>query len=212
MSKSKSLIIAFAILIIAQPCFALSGIPSLIESTAEIAYTGPDIPSLMVVPDGNGPRFTAAHDEHGNVVDATITLFLRDDLGAPIADYPREDLWLESVDGGLVVCMYGVIADQNTDATGMTNWINPPIAMGHSQSLVLVLINGSVLISNGGLPLNFNSPDINGDGVVNLQDLSIFSGDFYSISYYFRSDFNGDRILNLMDVSLLAQHFGAQCP
>lgn len=212
MSRLKTFIIIFAVLIIAQSCFALSGVPSLTESTAFIAFTGPGVPSLMVVPDGSGPLFTAAHDEQGNVVDATITLHLRDGFGTPIVNFPREDMWLESADGGLVSCMYGVIADDNTDPNGATQWTYPPIAGGNSQSLVVVFVNGSALTSSPGLPLKFNSPDINGDGFVNLQDLPIFSVDFFSTSYFFRSDFNGDGFLNLQDISIFAQHYGAQCP
>jgi len=212
MSKPKSLIFTFAILIIAQSCFALSGVPDLVQSIAQIAFTGPGTASLLVVPDGSGPRFTEAHDEQGNVIDATITLLLLDPMGAPIVNFPFEDLWLESTDGGLVGCNYGVIADHHTDANGITSWVNPPVAMGHSQSLVQVFVNGSPLVSGPGLPLRFNSPDINGDGFVNLQDLPLLSVDLYSTLYSFRSDFNGDGILNLQDIAIFAQHYGAQCP
>ena len=211
MSRFKSILIVFAILIISQSCFALSGVPDLFESTASIAFTGPGVPSLLVVPDGNGPPFTEAHDEQGNVVDATITLYLRDGFGNPIVNFPLEDMWLETLDDGLAFCLYGVRADHNTDANGMTQWTYPPLAGGHSQGPVLVFVNGSAIVSNPGLPLKFNSPDINGDGFVNLQDLAIFSVDFYS-SYIFRSDLNGDGFLNLQDIAIFAQRYGAHCP
>jgi len=211
MSKSKSLLIIIAVLIIAQSCFALSGVPDLNQSCAYMTYTGPDIPSLMVVPDGSGPRFTEAHDDQGNVVDATITLSLRDALAIFIVNFPQEDMWLESADGGLVFCIYGAIADHNTDATGKTKWTNPPLAGGHSQGPVLVMVNGSHINCPPELPLKFNSPDINGDGFVNLQDIAILSGDFYT-GYNFRCDLNGDGNLNLQDIPIFAQHYGAQCP
>jgi hypothetical protein len=201
----------FAIWLIAQPCLGLSGVPDLFQSTAEIAFNGPGIPSLLVVPDGSGPPFTAAHDPIGNVVDATITLYLRDGSGFPIVNFPWEDLWLDVVDGGLTGCGYFLNPDQNTDAAGATRWTLPPLAGGYSPGPVLVFINGSPLISNAGLPLQINSPDIDGDAVVNLQDLAILAGDYFG-PYDFRCDLNGDGQLNLQDISIFGQHYGARCP
>ena len=133
-------------------------------------------------------------------------------VGDAIANFPFEDMWLESADGGVVSChWWGMIADQNTDINGMTMWANPPIAGGHSQGPVIVFVNGSPLLSNSGLPLEFISPDINGDLVVNLQDLSILAPDYYS-GYSFRSDLNGDGDINLSDIYIFSQHLGAQCP
>jgi hypothetical protein len=210
MLKSKIVVLAFAVFFIAQPYFAFSGVPDVSRSEAFIAYTGPGIPSLLVVPDGNGSRFTEAHDEQGNMVDATITLFVRDGAGTSIAYYPHEDLWLESADGGMVPCIGGSNADHATDINGMTEWVNPLFAGGYSQGPVLVLINASALTTNPGLPLKFNSPDINGDGFLSLQDVSILSTDFYT-GYTFRCDMNGDGALNLSDIAIFAQHLDAEC-
>ena len=211
MLKFKTVILLFAVTLIAQPCLAISGVPDLYTSEAFIAYDGPDVPSLLVTPDGSGNRFTEAHDEQGNVVDATITLFLRDGAAIPIANYPFEDLWLESIDGGLVFCIGGTTADANTDAQGVTQWVNPLLAGGFSHGPVLVIISGSALGSNPGLTLRFNSPDINGDLRVNLQDISILAIDYFT-NYNFRCDLNGDSWLNLQDLPIFAQHIGAQCP
>jgi len=211
MLKFKIVILVFAISFLAQPCFATSGVPDLFLSQAFIAYDEPGIPYLLVVPDGSGNPFTGAFDEQGNLADATITLYLRDSQGSLIVNFPHEDMWLEPADDGVVSCIWGMISDQNTDVNGMTMWVNPPVAGGFSPGPILVLINGSALTSNPGLPLKINSPDINGNLVVNLQDLAILAPDFYS-DYNFRSDLNGDGLLNLTDISIFAQHFGAQCP
>ena len=211
MWKFKILILMFSISFLAQPCFADIGVPDLYLSEAFIAHGSPWSPTLLVVPDGSGNPFTEAHDEQGNVVDATITLYLRDSQGMPFVHFPLEDMWLESADGGVVTCLWGMRADQNTDINGMTMWTNPPIAGGHSQGPVIVFVNGSPLLSNSGLPLKFTSPDINGDLAVNLQDLAILAPDFYS-GYNFRSDLNGDGLLNLTDIYIFAQHLGAHCP
>lgn len=211
MSKYKTALMVFAVFFIAQPCLAQSGIPDLSHCVAYIAYEGPGTPSLLVVPDGDGNPFTEAHDEEGNVVDATITLTILDGIGIPIQHFPFEDCWLESMDGGLVPCIGGTIADYDTDIDGMTQWVNPLRAAGYSEAPVQVLINGEALTTNLGLPLRFNSPDINADGIVNLIDAAILTSDYFS-GYTFRCDLSGDGVLNLVDVPLFARYIDAQCP
>ena len=213
MSKSKLFFGALSFLFIAQPCLAdvPDGIPDLSNSVATIAYDGPGTPSLMNAPDGSGNLFTQAHDEEGNVVDATITLTILDYFGIPIQHFPFEDCWLESMDGGLVPCIGGTSADYDTDIDGMTQWSNPLRAAGYSEAPVLVVINGQALTSNSGLPLKFNSPDINSDGIVNLIDVAILASDYFS-GYAFRCDLSGDGVLNLVDIPLFDRYMGSQCP
>ncbi len=211
MSKSKIVVLVIAVLFFAQTNPALSGVPDTSLSEAFIAYTGPGVVSLLVVPDGSGSSFTEAHDEQGNIVDATITLFVRDYGGFPIVNYPFEDIWLETADDGLVACVWANIPDHDTDVQGMTQWVYPLVAGGNSLGPVFVTISGSRLVSNPGLPIRFNSPDINGDHVVNLQDISILASDYFT-GYNFRCDLNGDGYLNLRDIPIFAQYFGAQCP
>lgn len=212
MWKFKIALLVFTFSFLVQPCFADTDVPDLYLSEAFIAYDGPGIPTLMVVPNGSGSPFTEAHDEQGNVVNATITLYLRDSQGIPFVYFPWEDMWLESADGGVVPCLWwGMTADQDTDVNGVTMWVNPPVAGGFSQGPVIVYVNGSPLLSNSGLPLEFTSPDINGNGYVNLQDLAILALDFYS-GYNFQSDLNGDGSINLSDIAIFAQHLGAHCP
>lgn len=211
MSKSKILLGTLAVVLAALPCLADTNIPDLELSEATIAYGGPGIASLLVVPDGSGPTFTQARDEDGNEVDATITLYLRDPLGVPFVHYPHEDLWLETADDGLVACGYGLVADQNTDANGMTYWVDPQPAGGYSEDPVLVYVNGSPLTSNAGLPLQFNSPDINGDLVVGLEDIGFLASDYF-VGYQYRSDFHRDGVINLVDIVIMAQKLGASCP
>jgi len=210
MFKSKIIALVFAVYLV-QPCLALAVIPDLSYSEAFITYDGPGIPSLMVVPNGNGNSFTEAHDEQGNVVDATITLIVQNSTGDVVENFPFEDLWLQMAEGGLTPCIGGTVADHNTDAQGMTQWVHPLLAGGNSFGPVLVIIAGMFVIGDPGLPLRFNSPDVNGDLVVNLHDISILAGD-YSTGYNFRCDLNGDGDLNLQDIPIFAQHFGAHCP
>ena len=210
MFRPKILTLVFAFFLV-QPSPALTVIPDLSHSEASIAYEGPGIPSLLVVPDGNGNSFTEAHDEQGNLVDATITLIVKYSTGAVVENYPFEDLWLQTVDDGLIPCIRGTVADQNTDSQGMTQWVRPLRAGGNSLGPVRIFISGMFVIGDPGLPLKFNSPDANGDLVVNLQDIQILGGDYFT-GYNFRCDLNGDGYVNLGDIPIFAQHLEVQCP
>ena len=186
----------------------LSGVPSLEDSTAEIAYNGPGIPLVMVVPDGSGTPLNQAFDENGNVVDATITMYLRDYAGDPIANFPYEDIWLDTGPGGMNPCIGGANPDDNTDLNGMTSWTAPLEAGGYSDGPVMVMVNGSALTSNSGLALRIKSPDLDGSLYVILGDLTIMAEDYFSGAYHFRCDFNNDGALNLTDVQIMADHYG----
>lgn len=211
MFRSKIVFFVFASCFIAQTCFALSGVPSLTLSEATSAYTLPGSPTLLVVPNGGGSRFTEAHDATGAMVDVTITMVLRDPLGYPIANFPFEDIWLEAADEGLVRCIGGTNPDSNTDLNGTTQWVDPLFGGGHSEGPIQVFVNGSALLGTPGLSLKVNSPDINGDLDVDLLDAPIFAFDYYN-EYTFQSDLNGDGVINLSDIPYFAQHFGAECP
>jgi len=189
------------------------------DNTSEVvfAYEGPGPVTLLVHPDGSGPDFTAARTEWGETVDVSITLILRDNLDDPIAGYPAEDLYLVSEDGGLVLCNGGSIADRNTDSLGMTQWTQPLAAGGASQAEAVVMANGSpVWALESRVPLQFNSPDMNGDLVVNLSDLQQFAVAFFESrnnhSSDFRADFQRDGQINLADLARFAPAFGTACP
>jgi hypothetical protein len=209
MFKSKIITMAVVAVFTALPLLALAGVPDVYECEVSIAYSGPGTPSMMNVPNGNGFAFTEARDEEGNVVDATITLYIRDSQGVPIMNYPAEDTWLDTEDNGLVTCTSGSVSDLNTDFDGMTQWVNPLFAGGYSQAPVRVLINGVELPTT--LDLDFNSPDINGDLVVNLADVALFTGCYFN-AYCYAADYDNNGALNLSDLSYFAEHIGATCP
>lgn len=209
MFKSTIIFLATVLVFTASPFLALAGIPDLNQCSVSMAYSGPLTVSLLVVPDGDGNPFTEAHDSDGMVADATITLIIRDGGGVPVVNFPHEDCWLESNDYGMVPCVGGTVADQATDVNGMTFWANPLFAGGHSQEVTFVLINGDRVLDS--LNLVYNSPDINGDLVVNLSDVATFSGAYFS-DYEFYGDYNGDGVINLTDVAIFTQHIGASCP
>ncbi|MEN8005541.1 MAG: hypothetical protein ABFS42_00915 [Candidatus Krumholzibacteriota bacterium] len=198
----------FAItLIVCAASLATAGVPDVTQCTATSGHAGFAV--LMSVPNGNGNPFTLASDGVGNV-DATITVVVNDATPAPIANYPFEDIWLISVDGGMAACVGGATADASTDALGVTEFQTPLQAGGWSTSDSRVIINGNAI--PGDVSLGHNSPDLDGSGAVNLTDVQIFAGDFFDVAYNFRSDLFFDAVVNLSDLPLLAAAVGATCP
>ncbi len=204
-------LITLSMILVLLPASVWAGIGPCDFSTAERAYTGAETLVMMVVPDGSGSSFSNARMMHGEA-DATVTLTLLDCNGVAVANFPAEDLWLECADGGLVFCVGGSIADANSDPNGITHWASPLLAGGSSQALTVVMINGAPLSSGPGLAIAYNSPDINGDRIVNLTDVPLFAADFYGSVYEFRSDFHYDGSVNLSDVVQMAQGLGSSCP
>lgn len=168
--------------------------------------------TLLVVPDGSGSPLTAARGPAGQPVDATIGLTLKDGCGDVIANFPREDMWLDSSDQGLAVCPGGSVADHQTDLQGHTTWTLPLRAGGHSAAGCRVLVNGYVVTSSGPLPLRFNSPDLNGDRVAGLADVARFAADYFSGTNPFEADLFADGVVNIADIGVLAAGMGRGCP
>jgi hypothetical protein len=197
-------------LIVGAASFAMAGVPDLGLSTATMATVGQTL-SLFNLPNGAGAAFTDANAAGGGLADATITVVLNSTSGA-IANYPFEDITLSCTDGvnAMVPCLGGVTADANTDAAGMTQFQTPLAAGGWADANTDVMIAGAALTS-GSVALKMNSADINGDGIVNLSDVGIFSSIFYG-AYSYAADFTNDGLVNLSDVGRLASGVGGACP
>lgn len=194
------------------PQMAHAGIEPDNTSTVLFAHPGTDPVTLMVRPDGNGPTFAESRTPWGDIADATVTLILRDNNYDPIAGYPAEDLWLESLDNGLTHCSGGTIADADTDGQGTTRWSAPLRAGGFSTTESVVMANGApVWAPDPRVPLMFNSPDINGDLRVDLTDLQQFAVEYFQ-TQGFRADLQRDGQVNLSDLALFAYAFGTGCP
>jgi len=201
-------------LVVGAASVAVANVPDLGLSTATMATTGQTL-SLFNLPDGGGNPLTEAYvlNGAGAKVDATITLTLLDGLGNPIENYPFEDLTLSCDDGlgqAMVPCTGGVSADGNTDAAGQTTFSGTLRAGAWAAANTDVMVAGAALTS-GGVALQMNSADMNGDGVVAVSDISLFAGVYYG-TYSYGADFNADGSVALSDVSLLAGGNGSACP
>jgi hypothetical protein len=209
----------FTVLCLALAGAALAGDATIPVITVEASFATAGPLSIFSAPDGSGRAFTEAHAPGGAVVDGTLTMILYADDGwtsGPVANFPREDIWLDSAGGALVACSRGSCPDDHTDANGETRWADPLEVGGFADPdrghLVRIIVNGSVPDSGGPLPdLRLNSADLNGDLEVNLLDITVFAGDFYG-AYDYRSDFVWDGLVNLSDLAALARVVGSSCP
>ncbi len=190
-----------------------SGIPDTYQCEASRWYTGPETTVMFNIPNGDGAFFSTCgiifDDGTVGTVDSVIQVTIRDGLGVVIANYPIEDIWLESTDGGLASCTEGALADFNTDVAGYTEFKYPLEAGGWSEGPTVVLVNGNT-IDNSPLDIAHISPDINCDLIVNLVDLSIFAVDYSG--YSFKSDFYYDGVMNLQDLAKFALGYNSTCP
>ncbi len=207
--------LAVCALVIGSAVFAVAGVPDLQQSTAVRANTSVNTISVFSLPNGGGRPFANGFLPGGAPGDARITLTLLDGLGVPINNFPFEDMWIASAGSGaqtgLTSCGGNATADFNTNVNGVTSWQAAMFAMGQSSTVCLVTINGDPLTSNAGLLINFNSADINGDGVVNLADGGFFSQDVAG-AYNYRSDFNFDGAINIGDAGYMSNGLGTVCP
>lgn len=193
----------------------VAGVPDLVNSNADLPAGLPQV-SVFLTPDGTGNLMTEARaitTPPLDVVDATITVTLLDAGMNPVFAYPFEDMWLETTLGGLAACTNGTLANANTDINGVTTFVGPFYAGGYSNKvageLTQVIINGSPLV-NEDLNVLFNTPDLFADGVVDLSDVSQFSG-FYGGTGY-AADYFYDGSVNLSDLVLFSSSVNVVCP
>ncbi len=208
----KSMVLIIPILILtATPAGACVGIPDLDFSIIWQSFEG--LATLLVAPDGSGPPVTEARTSDGMVADATLHLTLINNCPdeGPVVGFPREDMWLESLGGGLAFCIGGSIADYQTDEDGSTQWSLPLKGGGWDEGNCRIMVSGMALGASEGLTLNFNSPDLDGNRVMNLADVVLFAQDYFN-GYAFRADLFRDGVVNLSDIVVLARSAGITCP
>jgi len=112
-------------------------------------------------------------------------------------------------------------ADSATNANGMTTMSLTTLSGGGCADGMAVAVDGIVLLDTLScsvyqcLPIHVRSPDIDGNLIVNLVDLSIFSASYPPQPYSSCCDFDIDGVISLEDLSKFAAHFGPpghQCP
>ncbi len=175
---------------------------------------------LMVCPAGDGPNLS----DIGATISVTLLYCLQVE---PVIGVPPQDLWIQSKlhpDPRLCGGAASSNADLVTDVNGQTTMSGSIAAGGYFGDGVYVVALGSFIqlgesflqpgqTCDNPLPLVLVSPDINGDLVVDLLDLSAFAAVLVTGGGTVdpRMDFDGDGQIGLVDVSLFAGHFMHRC-
>jgi hypothetical protein len=203
----------------------LAAIASAMAKPPPIYYLGVECAasqpvSLYTLPNGQGAPLTSAGCPSaaggGRLirVDATVTVTVRDETYAPLVGVPAADLWLVTEQESLVICPGGTIADDPTDEHGRTTFTQALAAGGASNLAAAEKLTVEFMyytLERNGVDVFVNSPDLNGDLIVNLSDVVSFTGYFYG-PYDYAADFYWDGVLNLADVALMAAGMLASCP
>jgi hypothetical protein len=113
---------------------------------------------------------------------------------------------------------HSIDADSATGQNGQTT-ISGAMSAGGCDEGLAVIVQGVVIETPDGLdilclPYTVRSPDMNsanreGDGIVDLLDLSIFATHYLSPPKPYEPcmDFNGDGSVDIIDFSMFAQHY-----
>ena len=151
---------------------------------------------------------------------AFIQIQLIDFSGLPVPGIPPTDIWYQPANPAEVLAIKPGTwcTDFPTDLTGRTTTTRMLSAGGcvlqGLQCVVLDPMAGPVILQNPPVvpfpTVMFNSPDLNGDLVVNLSDLAIFGASYANPTggYNQCCDYNDDGIINLSDLAFLATHYG----
>jgi hypothetical protein len=177
----------------------------------ELHVSGPPPCPLFVCPQGDTDSFL----DQG----WWIWICVIDITGQPIPAIPPTDFWLVDCDplGDAALCGGSASsgADSMTNAAGMTTMsLGTLTGGGCADGMALVAQNFVVLDSTTNCntpfccPIWLRSPDIDGDLIITLIDLSIFASSFPPQPYDKCCDFDINAVVNLQDLSRFAFHFG----
>lgn len=177
-------------------------------------YTTPN--SLCIYPDGRSSLSDAV--EGGFSIYYGVLLDVYDyDSGWHHVDYEAQGMQLGNSGATVTLCdttiaylrrdkLYEVFGSQTIRGGGHSEIGQD----GQPISSVVAYWSPDEYCGMYGMDLFINSPDINGDLVVNMTDTILYSGDL-SGGYNYRSDFNWDGVINVTDTAIFAAAIGAHC-
>lgn len=163
---------------------------------------------ILTCPLGDAPGLS--------VPNAAILVRVRDASGQPILNLVPGDF---EVDGAPLWMMADVyFPGPNTHnvmglqvVTPGDYLLNSPLMSGGNGFGLEVKVRNVLIVTGAPVPNPFVSPDITGDGIVNLSDIGTFAQFFYG-GFNPSADFNFDGVLNLADIGILAVHNGCVFP
>jgi hypothetical protein len=189
---------------------AVADVPDPCGSDFELHATAVPTP-LLVCPLGDTPSFL----EQG----WWISIVVQHADGRPFPNIPASDFWLIDCDPlrDAVLCAGSAPpgADSTTNAAGMTTMSAGTLSAGGCASGMALAVMGLILQDrNNGcsikcVPIRLRSPDLNGDLVVDLTDISLFSRGYPPNAYDACCDMDLNGSVDLRDLSAIAGHLGA---
>lgn len=205
---------------------ASAGIVDPCASSAALVPTGGATPGalglypLFICPQGDTDNYVDQVGGASSGVGYYIAVTVIDNTAQPIPNIPGSDFWAIDCDPLNDVALCGgsasTGADSLTNAMGMTTIGGfGTTAGGGCADGYSVVVQGFVIENPGTgcttdlcLNIAWRSPDINGDLIVNLVDLSAFASGYPPQSYVNCSDFDNNGLVNLQDLSKFAFHYG----
>ena len=186
-----------------------------------LSWAGPSDPtpvSIWILPDGTGLPLDQAQGLGGGTVSLSIQVQLVDSTGSPVTTVEPDEVWIEDLLGEVSFCLPGWHPDVWNQAAGEFFFTQPPAGGGsrpHDNNNPFLVKACNVPLYDTVLNLAVNSPDINGDLVVDLVDLSLFGQDFFRQDFHgvyaYRSDFVWDGTVDLLDLAVFGSAMGIQC-
>jgi len=188
--------------------------PDLSLSTAVMINSG-ELVGMCNLPFGGGTPLSDCYTYGGDPYDATIEVTLLNSMGAPVVGYPADAINVISTRGGLVPCGSGVTADIDTDINGKTTISLSIMGGGHTFSgyheETLVTVADQPITGSTSLWIFHNSPDINGDLIVDLVDVPLLAYYYYAGYYHEAIDFNWTLNIEIADVAYFANNLCDGC-
>ena len=199
------------------------GTPVAVHSQAVLMPVGSPPVSMFLVPNGSGTQLAGCFAFGGGTANVHILVTLIDVAGIQVPNVPATDVRIEEMQTPLSWCANSWyppplhapnLADGPSNAVGQTRFSLSYHGGGWVQGSTFVWVleaTGAWMPIPTPLNLSFNSPDMNGDLVVNLTDIGLFAVSFFG-PYQYQADFNYDGTINLTDLAMLAPTIGAACP
>jgi hypothetical protein len=212
-------LVAAALLVVNGVAFA--GIIDPCASSCTLSLVGanpPLVACLFVCPQGDTNNWIDQNGLPGSGDGFFMTVTVIDNLGFPIPNIPGPDFWVVDCNTAALNLCAGAAstgADAATDATGTTTigQLGTTTAGGCTDGL-RVVVQGNILQENPPTCTDIcktvlvRSPDITGNLLVDLADLSAFALSFPPNPFDTCCDFDCNATVNLGDLSRFAFHFG----